>query len=158
MRTTRLIIGALIVISTLPLVDRPLGAAEVRIEIAQECNGSTSNTDRVDVSVLVSMRDRAGGVSTRCVVRNSHVSLTVLAAQAYKNKLNAGSVRLEFAPYDQKILTKIINDNVGKKLVLMRKGNIILDFEILRPDFKDGFVINGPDLSDAESIRNAILG
>lgn len=133
---------------------------QIMIGLAQLCADDTQQSSRIEVPIAPSMIGRdveprdAGDL---CIVRDTRIDITVAAIDTHEDKWKVGSVKISIAPKDEAALGKAMRDNVGKKLVLLRNDNAVLEFETLLVAPRRILTLKGFGFSDAEAIKQAIF-
>jgi len=137
-----------------------IGVGEMKIGLAPSCVGDTPQSGRVEVPIVPSMVGRdvePKGASALCIVRDTRIELPVTAIDTHEDKWKVGYVEIAFAPKEEAAYNKIVRERAGRKLVLLRGENAVLEFEILRATHQHSLVLRGFGLQDAEAIRKAII-
>jgi len=137
------------------------GGGEMRIGLARLCTGDTPQSSRVEVPIVASMVGRdvePKGASTLCIVRETRSELPITAIDTHEDKWKIGYVEIAFGPNEEAAYNRIVRESAGYKLVLLRGGNAVLEFELLRATHQHSLVLRGFGLEDAEAIKQAVVG
>jgi hypothetical protein len=133
---------------------------EIRVGLAQLCAGDTPQSSRIEIPIAPSMVGRdvePRGAGDLCTVRDTRIDITATAIDIHEDKWKVGSVKISIAPKDEAALGKAMRDNAGKKLVLLRNDNAVLEFETLLVAPRQVLNLKGFGFSDAEAIKKAIV-
>ena len=152
--------GASTIACSAPSAVGEIGVGETKIGLAQSCAGDTPQSGRIEVPIAPSMVGRdvePKGAGVLCIVRDTRIDLPVVAVDASEDKWKVGSVKISFAPKEDAAFNKIMRESAGRKLVLLRSENAVLEFEILRATHQRSLVLRGFDLQDAEAIKKGIV-
>lgn len=154
-----ILLGASTIASSAPAAGG-IGVGEIKIGLAQLCVGDTPQSSRLEVPIMPSMIGRdvePKGAGELCIVRDTRIDLPITAIDTHEDKWKIGYVEIAFAPKEEAEFNKIMRQSAGRKLVLLRSENAVLEFEILRATHQHSLVLRGFDLQDAEAIKKAII-
>jgi len=130
--------------------------ASFELALAEPCEGTADPAKKVLAPVVNEMKAATGDME--CYIAGSPVVLSATDVRAAPDQYGAGSVEVTFTPASTRHLSYIRSTHSGKKLLLLKGRQAVLNLYIPESSSETKFLLSASSLHEAEVIARVLRG